>query len=271
MEKLKEKAIREIIDSSIKNFANGFELRHTSEVNDKDGIINAKKTNVFISELGDELIFYSAFVRSFDSSFGNLLENIGNSIAKLSYEVRGKISSFLLPQQTQHIDYLMTAYEKHDSKPSVDVYKNFTCLKPSNITSYLTSHETDNYFYDEINKKHYLIELKLGGDLDNKKSKAEKIALLNEYFILKNSLTNDEDISIYLATAYNKYGEDNPWKQERVRQFFADEELLIGKKYWNFVCKDDKGFDIIIDQYKISANYIKESLNRIKTLYFEKD
>ena len=57
----------------------------------------------------------------------------------------------------------------------------------------------------------------------------------------------------------------------RVRQFFADEELLIGKKYWNFVCKDDKGFDIIIDQYKISANYIKESLNRIKTLYFEKD
>ena len=45
--------------------------------------------------------------------------------------------------------------------------------------------------------------------------------------------------------------------KERVRQFFADEELLIGKKYWNFVCKDDKGFDIIIDQYKISANYIK--------------
>ena len=200
-----------------------------------------------------------------------MLENIGNSIAKLSYEVRGKISSFLLPQQTQHIDFLMTAYEKHDSKPSVDVYKNFTCLKPSNISSFLTSHETDNYFYDETTKKHYLIELKAGGDLDNKKSKAEKIALLNEYFILKNSLTNDEEISIFLATAYNKYGEDNPWKQERVRQYFADEELLIGKNYWNFVCKDDKGFDIIIDQYKISANYIKESLNRIKTLYFEKD
>ena len=149
----------------------------------------------------------------------------------------------------------------------IDVYKNFTCLKPSNISSFLTSHETDNYFYDETTKKHYLIELKAGGDLDNKKSKAEKIALLNEYFILKNSLTNDEDISIFLATAYNKYGEDNPWKQERVRQYFADEELLIGKNYWNFVCKDDKGFDIIIDQYKISANYIKESLNMLRIEY----
>ena len=58
MEKLKEKAIREIIDSSIKNFANGFELRHTSEVNNKDGIINAKKNNVFISELFNILLPY---------------------------------------------------------------------------------------------------------------------------------------------------------------------------------------------------------------------
>ena len=268
MKELKEKAIRQIIDSSIKNFAQGFELRYTSEADDEEGIINSKKNNIFIAELGEELMFYSAFVGSFDSSFGKLLENMGNSIAKLSYEVKGRISSFLLPQQTQHIDFLMTAYEKHDSKPTVDVYKNFTCLKPSNVSSYLSSHETDNYFYDAKNKRHYLIELKAGGDLDNKKSKAEKIALLNEYFILKNSLNDDEDITIYLATAYNKYGEGKPWKQERVRQYFADEELLIGKDYWNFVCSDDMGFDIVLDQYKISANYIKSALERIKKLYF---
>ena len=40
-------------------------------------------------------------------------------------------------------------------------------------------------------------------------------------FILKNSLTNDEDISIYLATAYNKYGEDNPWKQRKSTTIFC--------------------------------------------------
>lgn len=271
MDKLKEKAIKEIIDSNIKSFADGFELRYASEVDDDNGVINAKKNNVFMAELGEELMFYSAFVRSFDSSFGKVLENMGNSIAKLSYEVRGKISSFLLPQQTQHIDYLMTAYEKHDNKPSTDVYKNFTYLTPSNTESYTTSHETDNYFYDPQSKKHYLIELKSGGDLDNKKSKAEKIALLNEYFILKNSLKNDEEINIYLATAYNKYGEGEYWKQERVRQFFAEEELLIGKDYWNFVCNDENGFDIILNQYKISSKYIKDALERIKKLYFEKE
>lgn len=268
MDIFKEKAIREIIDSNIKSFANGFELRYSSEVNDNNGVINSKKNNIFMAELGEELMFYSAFVRSFDSSFGKVLENIGNSIAKLSYDVRGKISSFLLPQQTQHIDYLMTAYEKRDSKPCIEVYKNFTYLIPSNITSYITSHETDNYFYDPKKHKHYLIELKAGGDLDNKKSKAEKIALLNEYFILKNSLNNDEEINIYLATAYNKFGEGNPWKQERVRQYFAEEELLIGKDYWNFICDDSNGFDIILSQYKISATYIKDALERIKNLYF---
>ncbi len=98
MEDLKRKAINEIIDSSIKSFADGFELRHIKEVNDPNGVINSKKNNVFMAELGEEFMFYSTFVRSFDSSFGNVLENIGNSIAKLSYEVNGRIESYILPQ-----------------------------------------------------------------------------------------------------------------------------------------------------------------------------
>ncbi len=268
MNDAKKQAICSIVDTSIKSFVDGFELRHSSEVDKPTGVINSKKNNVFIAELGDEFIFYSAFVRSFDSSFGKVLENMGNAIAQISYEVRGRIESYLLPQQTQHIDYLMTAYEKHDSSPRTQDYQNFTCLIPQNLTSYITTHETDNYLYNRNTGEHYLIELKAGGDLDNKKSKAEKIALLNEYFILKNSLQNNEEVKIFLGTAYNKFGEGQPWHQERVKQFFAEDELLIGKDYWNFVCDDINGFEIVINQYKQSANYIKEALTRIKNLYF---
>lgn len=117
-------AIKQIVDSNIKSFAEGFELKYSSEVNEPNGVINSKKNNAFITELGKEFMFYSAFVRSFDSSFGKVLENIGNSIAKLSYEVRGKINSYLLPQQSQHIDYLLTEYDKH-TKPSVKDYSEF--------------------------------------------------------------------------------------------------------------------------------------------------
>lgn len=260
-------AIRQIVDLGIKNFAEGFELRYTSEVDNPEGVINSKKKNVFIAELGREFMFYSAFVRSFDSSFGKVLENIGNSIANLSYEVRGKIASYLLPQQTQHIDYLLAEYDKH-VKPSIEDYDNFSCVQPRNIESYMKNHKTDNYFYNSDKKEHYIIELKAGGDLDNKKAKAEKMELLQEYFLLKNKLIGtDEKVSIFFATAYNKFGEGSEWKQERVQQFFSDEELLIGREYWNFVCDDDRGFEIVFEQYKISCQYIKDSLERIKNLY----
>ena len=266
--KQKIEAIKIIVDSNIKSFAEGFEARYTSEVNDPNGVINSKKNNVFMAELGKEFMFYSAFVRSFDSSFGKVLENIGNSIAKLSYEVRGRIDSYLLPQQSQHIDYLLAEYGKH-VKPTVNDYASFTWVKPSNVESYMKNHETDNYFYNPEKKEHYIIELKAGGDLDNKKSKAEKTELLQEYFLLKNKIIGtDEEISIFLGTAYNKFGEGNEWKQERVQQYFSEEELLIGYNYWNFVCNDNEGFNIVFDQYKISCQYIKDSLERIKQLYF---
>lgn len=269
MDTLKIKAINEIIDSSMKSFADGFEVRHVSEVNKPDGVINSKKNNIFIAELGEEFMFYSAFVRSFDSSFGNVLENIGNSIAKLSYEVNGRIESYLLPQQTQHIDYLITSYNEHVT-PKKEDYENFSWVKPRDITSYVTSHETDNYFYNPEKKEHYIIELKAGGDLDNKKSKAEKIELLREYFLLKNKLIDkDEKVKVLFATAYNKFGEGNEWKQSQVRQYFDDKELLIGKDYWNFVCDDENGFEIVFEQYKKSAEYIKKAIQNIKALYFE--
>ena len=177
------------------------------------------------------------------------------------------------------MDYIILEYEKH-VKPKISDYNTFSCLIPSDIRSFQKSHVTDHYFYNEEKKEHYLIELKSGGDLDNKKAKTEKLALLQEYFILKNSLINlflnssinglkpDEKIKLFFGTAYNMYGEGAEWKQERVKQFFADEELLIGRDYWNFVCDDEDGFEIIFEQYRKSASYIKDALERIKTLYF---
>jgi hypothetical protein len=45
---------------------------------------------------------------------------------------------------------------------------------------------------DEETGRHYLIELKIGGDLDNKKVRAEKEALLEQYAILVNTLGTPE-------------------------------------------------------------------------------
>lgn len=55
---------------------------------------------------------------------------------------------------------------------------------------------------------------------------------------------------------YNRYGEGKPWTQGRVRQFFADEELLISSKFWNLVCKSDRGYEIVLDELR---KYIPDS------------
>ena len=270
MDSTKEKAIQAVVDSSITSFAEGLLSRYSSEVDNPNGVINMKKNNCFIAELGEEFMFYSAFVRSFDSSFGNVLERMGNNIAKLSYDVRGNIKSFILPDQTQRIDSVLDNYLNHTARPAISHYSDFSTIYPKNTTSFEREHVTDNYFYFPEKNEHYLIELKASGDLDNKKARAEKSALLQEYFLLKNQLKDQPDakIKIFFGTAYNKFGEGNPWKQERVLQFFAGEELLIGKDYWNFVCNDTDGFDVIFAQYKESANKIKDSLSKIKELYF---
>ena len=162
----------------------------------------------------------------------------------------------------------MNEYDKH-VKPRVQDYTNLQAYKPENIDSFKKKHVTDNHFYNPETKEHFIIELKAGGDLDIKKAKSEKEALLDEYFILKNALSDDEEtVKIYLATAYNMYGEDNEWRQERVKQYFSDDELLIGKQYWNFVCDDDEGYNIILDEYKICSRYILDALERIRKAYF---
>lgn len=270
MEINKKQQIELLVDESAKKFVVSLIKRHENEFRSDTGVINMKKNNCFIAELGDEFMFYSAFVRSFDSSFGNILEELGNNIAKLSYEVRGNINSFILPDQTQRIASILDSYLNHTSKPNIDHYSNFDVIYPKNTYSFERTHVTDNYFFNPEKNEHYIIELKASGDLDNKKARAEKSALLEEYFLLKNLLKDDKTakIKIYFGTAYNKFGEGNYWKQERVRQFFSDDELLIGKDYWNFVCNDANGFDVIFSQYKKSAEHIKNALSQIKYMYF---
>lgn len=266
----KKRAIEVVVDTAITSFATGLTSRYRNEVHDETGVINMKKNNCFIAELGEEFMFYSAFVRSFDSSFGNVLEKMGNNIARLSYEVRGNIDSFILPEQTTRIATILDNYTDNIARPLVSHYADFTSIYPRVTTSYERCHVTDNYFYNPVKNEHYLIELKSSGDLDNKKAKAEKSALLDEYFLLKNQLRDDPNakIKIFFGTAYNKFGEGNAWRQERVQQFFADEELLIGRDYWNFVCDDPEGFNVIFNQYKISASSIRSALSEIKDMYF---
>lgn len=171
----------------------------------------------------------------------------------------------LYNNQTQLIANILEQYKRHNKRPEICDYSNM--LDNTAGTESHVRHDSDYYLYDEEADHHYLIELKIGGDLDNKKARAEKEAILEQYAILSNIVGDTSKVTIYFATAYNRYGENKAWRQERVKQFFGTDELLIGKDFWNFICKSDNGYKYVLESYRENAHYIKESLDRIKETY----
>lgn len=263
----KERAIRCIVATSVKSYAQGFSDRHIAQKDDENGVINMKIHNVFIAALGPEIQYYSALARSLDSSLGNMLESMAIEIAKLNYTVSQHVEGKLYKAQTDYIAEILEEYKNHARYPFVKDYKGISKKTGESITK---RHESDYYLTDEETGMHYLIELKIGGDLDNKKARSEKEALLEQYCILTNELGDEEKVKILFATAYNRYGEGMPWTQGRVLQFFSKEELCISADFWNLVCKSEKGYDIVIDEYKKNAHFINEALDRIKDVYLDR-
>ena len=247
----KEKSIRAVVGAAVESYASGFSDRHISEANDEEGTINMKIHNVFIAALGADIQYYSALARSLDSSLGNMLEKMAIRIAGINYEVSQHVEGPIYQEQTDYIAELLESYKniRNHRKPSVGDYKGIS-TKCSANSGHSKRHESDYYLKDPETGMHYLIELKIGGDLDNKKARSEKEALLEQYCILANSLGSEDKLRICFATAYNRYGEGKPWKQGRVLQFFAEEELLISSKFWNLVCKSDRGYEIVLDEFQ---------------------
>ena len=261
-----EKSIRQIVKSSVEAYASGFSDRHLLEKDNDNGTLNMKIHNVFIAALGKEIQYYSALARSLDSSLGNMLEKMAINIAGLFYTVTQSVEGNISTKQVNTISDILESYTRNVKKPSITDYDNLR-VKPGENDGIFKRKASDYYLYDRENEHHYLIELKIGGDLDNKKARSEKEAILEQYCILSNSLPDNTNISIHFATAYNRYGEDQDWKQSRVLQFFAKEELFIGRDFWNFICRDKYGYEIVIDEYSRQAPLIIEALEKIKTTY----
>jgi hypothetical protein len=259
--------INTIVSNVIDEWASQFQARHIEEHSDPEGAINMKIHNVFIKALGPEIQYYTALVRSLDSSLGNMLEKMAIELAKLNYEVSQEVSGKLGANQTSEIASLLESYKSRSNRtPQVKDYQSLRLGPGGN--NHTKRHDSDYYLRDVETGINYLIELKIGGDLDNKKARSEKEALLEQFAILSNKINNPETkILIRFATAYNRFGDDKPWLQGRVKQFFADEELLIGKDFWNFVCKDPDGYRLVVSSYEKKADVVRKVLDAIKKKY----
>ena len=92
--------------------------------------------------------------------------------------------------------------------------------------------------------KYSLIELKLGGQLDNKKSKVEVETLKDRKDVLSEVV--DKPISTYLGVVTNQLT-DKPetWDKSTVLKEFSKDQLLIEKQLFDYVSGIDGYFEWI--------------------------
>lgn len=261
----KEQKIRDLVQEHIRSYAEDFSERHISQVDDPRGVVNMKIHNVFIEALDDQTRYYASLVRSMDSSLGYALEGLAKDIAKVSFDVQDSVDGLIGNEQTEGIARLLESYKRKEKNPAVSDYQFLRDPPPASSTN--QRHVSDYYLTRPGTKDHFLIELKIGGDLDNKKARSEKEALLEQFAILSSKVPQDATITVYFATAYNRYGEGEPWNQTRVRQYFSEDELLIGSNFWNFVTQSESGYDVVLSEYRDSAHFITEALAKIREAY----
>ena len=237
--------------------------------------ISRKSNNFLISSLSKEIMIYSALMRSFDSSMGNRVEKIALKIAEASgWKVAQGVEGTLSTETVGLIAKLLDAY-KDKSNPKVPEEKDLMLIQQSAVSTEGKSkfHNSDYLLEKEKDGIKYitLMELKAGGDLDNKKARSEKEAILEQYSILcsehKKQLADKKvKISVFFGTIYNKdslnEGKEN-WQQGSVKSFFANEELLIGKDFWNYICDSDEGWELIKKEYSSNSHLIEASLQKV--------
>ncbi len=178
-------AIQTLVAVAIENYAEGFRLRHEGEIDNPNGVINMKVHNVFIEALGEDIQYYAALVRSFDSSLGNMIERLAISIARLSFSVRQNVEGPLSSEQTRTIAELLEAYKSRDKTPNVQDYQ---VLRTSTVVAHETRrHESDYYLIDNEQKEmHNFIEtpICMGAErLKNPKHPTQKPVKVLEHIV----------------------------------------------------------------------------------------
>src|SRR5690349_14492646 len=156
-----EDAIRALVKTAVEAYAVGFQSRHQAEVQDPEGTLNMKIHNVFIAALGPEIQYYTALVRSLDSSLGNMLESLAVNIAGLFFEVHRHVEGPLSIDQTRRIAELLERYKRHEKRPNLADYANLRQAITDSNEGTSKRHDSDYYLIDRRTNHHYLIELKI--------------------------------------------------------------------------------------------------------------
>lgn len=242
--------IDDVVNAHVVEFSSNFYEKH------KKSLKKSKKlNNVFYMGLDKQFMIHSMISHSLDSALGFMFEDIAYTIAKEKFDdVKKSVTGFISSDTISYISKTLDSYHRKVSTPAISDYKNYSECGDM----FDASHISDLYIVD--GDSHYLFEVKMSGELDIKKARAEKESLLKEFFILRSN--NIKDITCYLAMTYNMFG-TNEFKHSTILRYFSKEELLVGKPFWDFICKSSTGYEDMLSSYNKNAYLINETIKKL--------
>lgn len=272
------KAIEEIVERRSIELYDNFKTSHIAKIKSNRGIWASGGQNPYVGSLFSAVdLSQNALQRSLETSAGKTFELIAREVGALSYEVRDSVPTMpLTDAQQQSIGSIMALLdanfevggdpgsiaEKLDTRRADDYRKIFDRLMLSDPGRII-----DGEFIDERNVRH-LVQIKASGKLNKVGSRAEKLELLTAAVGYLNHLRENDvgylqpyPIDIHLCTALDGGIRD---VSPAVRQYWREEELLVGPDFWRFVTQLDNGASMVLrTARRVAQEYGRDTIEEI--------
>lgn len=270
----KKELLQLFVKEQLKEMAS--EISHNFDAN-----MSNRKNNPF-NCLCDDINKYMGLGRSFDSQLGNRLQNIAFYCARLKYgdicvpnivyidkrkslvkaasiqseyrpgkELKSNVkpyNQYIIAEGDFSVDRLRSrfGYKKSTSDDplvkeySIDFDKNYTMVKKDKTP-------VDLLILFEKDKKisAYAFEIKAGGNLDTKNSKANKDEVENLEATFSFAMGNNDTYRGYFATCY----QNADTLQGDIFRNLNKGQIMIGEKFWKFILPEEISYDEFISIY----------------------
>lgn len=197
-----------------------------------------------------ENVYMGSLLHSTYTFLGSQWEYFAEIVAENNYEsidrrksIKGKITD----KTRSKIDNILDDLDYERESPNINKEKKEIIESSKDGSSIKTSQQVDLYLKDK--NKEYFFEIKTAKPNKNE-VKAAKRDLLK-------IIAMKADVKIFLAIPYNPYFEDE-YKRWTVKKFFnSNEDLLVGKHFWNYLGGEGT-YEEILNVFEEVGNEIKE-------------
>lgn len=253
-----KREIEEIVEQRTTAMYEEFKASHIAQLAGRRGIWAPGAGNPVVGAVFPATdMAQSALQRSLETRSGRLFEALAREIGELSYEVSTEIPTLELSDaQSKEISALMLHLDEgwtREGDPGM--IADARDRGPRDYQEAIQqlhlgapSRTVDADFLDDRDV-HHLVEIKASGKLNKSGARAEKLKLISTAVGHINHLRSqdvgvqqDHRVDYHLCTALDG---DLRSVSPFVRQYWAEDELMLGADFWRFVTQLDDGPQVV--------------------------